>query len=173
MVYLKDIPSDEYTSYFDTYLNLVDKESNINNVLQQSLDKTLDFINSIDKPLDYRYESSKWSIGQVIQHNIDTERVFAYRALRFLRGDDTALSGFDQDVFVDSLGDYAFAKAELLKTTESTRNATIALFENVTTDSLLFKGNASGNIMTARVIPFLIAGHNLHHENVIRDRYLS
>ncbi|MEO9953105.1 DinB family protein [Nonlabens sp.] len=173
MVYLKDIPSDEYTPYFDTYLNLVDKESNIENVLQQSLGKTLDFINSIDKPLDYRYEASKWSIGQVIQHNIDTERVFAYRALRFLRGDDTALSGFDQDVFVDSLGDYAFAKAELLKTTESTRNATIALFENVTADSLLFKGNASGNVMTARVIPFLIAGHSLHHENVIRDRYLS
>ena len=173
MIYLKDIPSDEYTSYFDTYLNLVDKESSIETVLQESLGKSLEFINTINKPLDYRYEAGKWSVGQVIQHNIDTERVFAYRALRFLRGDSTPLSGFDQDVFVDSLGDYAFAKAELLKTTESTRNATIALFENVTADSLLFKGNASGNIMTARVIPFLIAGHNLHHENVIRDRYLS
>jgi hypothetical protein len=106
-------------------------------------------------------------------HDIDTERVFAYRALRFMRKDASVLPGFDQDVFVDALGDLAFAKAELQQSIIATRNATIQLFKNVTEESLKFKGNASGQVMTARVIPFLIAGHNSHHEKVIRERYLT
>jgi hypothetical protein len=104
---------------------------------------------------------------------LDTERIFAYRALRFMRKDATPLSGFDQDLFVETLGDSAFAKAELLSSMQFTRQATIDLFNNATEDSLQFRGVASGQIMTARVIPFLIAGHSLHHENIIKERYLD
>ncbi len=109
-------------------------------------------------------------------HNLDTERIFQYRALRFLRGDSTPLAGFDQDQFVDALGDLVpidigIAKADLKQSFAITRAATIDIFRNATPDQLQFKGNASGKNMTARVIPFLIAGHNKHHENVITERY--
>ncbi|OUS11341.1 hypothetical protein A9Q93_11475 [Nonlabens dokdonensis] len=173
MVQLKDISSDEYSDYYQTYLSLIDPQTSIDNVLQESLEGTLSLLKELEKPLSYSYAANKWSIGQVLQHDIDTERVFAYRALRFIRKDATPLPGFDQDVFVANSKDLAFAKAELKKSIITTRQATIELFSNVTMDSLIFKGNASGQVMTARVIPFLIAGHNLHHENVIRERYLT
>ncbi|MEN8817114.1 MAG: DinB family protein [Nonlabens sp.] len=173
MITFDDIKKDEYPSYYTPYLNLVDSKIDLMTVLEQSLDSSLHFIDSIEKPMDYSYAINKWTIGEVIQHNIDTERVFAYRALRFMRGDSTALSGFDQDVFVDSMKGYAFAKADLLKSLKTIRLATIGLFRNVNDASLIFKGNASNKTMTARVIPFIIAGHNMHHENVIMQRYLS
>jgi hypothetical protein len=173
MITFDDITREEYPSYYSPYLNLVDSKLDLMTVLEHSLKTSLHFINSIEKPFRFSYATDKWSIGEVLQHNIDTERVFAYRALRFIRGDKTALSGFDQDVFVDSMKGHVFAKAELLKSLETTRNATIELFKNVSEASMKFKGNASNNTMTARVIPFIIAGHNTHHENIIMERYLS
>lgn len=173
MITFNHISQEEYPSYYTPYLNLVNPELDLQALLEESLQHSLTLINAIEKSFDYRYEVGKWSIGEVLQHNIDTERVFAYRALRFMRGDATALSGFDQDVFVDSLKGLAFAKADLIKSLETTRKATIELFKNASEDSLKFKGNASEKVMTARVIPFIIAGHNKHHENIINECYLK
>lgn len=173
MILLKDLKQEEYSEYYTPYLSLLDREASIETVLSDAIEQTVRLVNSIDKPFSYTYAEGKWSIGQVLQHNLDTERIFAYRALRFMRKDATPLPGFDQDLFVKTLGDTAFAKAELLSSMQSTRQATIDLFKNATEDSLQFRGVASGQIMTARVIPFLIAGHSLHHEKVIKERYLS
>jgi hypothetical protein len=173
MILLKDLDKKEYSEYYTPYLSLLDGESSIESVLVDAIEQTVRIVNSIDKPFSYKYAEGKWSIGQVLQHNLDTERIFAYRALRFMRKDATPLSGFDQDLFVETLGDSAFAKAELLSSMQFTRQATIDLFNNATEDSLQFRGVASGQIMTARVIPFLIAGHSLHHENIIKERYLD
>ncbi|GAK77695.1 MULTISPECIES: DinB family protein [Flavobacteriaceae] len=169
----KELQSEEYNSYYDHYLNLVPEAATIDTILETSLEDTLHFIKAIDKPLDTRYGEGKWSIGEVLMHNIDTERVFAYRALRFMRGDVTPLPGFDQDVFARDYKNYAFAKADLLNSFQATRNATIDLFKSITVDQLMIKGIASDSAMSVRVIPFLIAGHNKHHENVIMERYLS
>jgi hypothetical protein len=171
MILLKDLDKKEYSEYYTPYLSLLDGESSIESVLVDAIEQTVRIVNSIDKPFSYKYAEGKWSIGQVLQHNLDTERIFAYRAL--MRKDATPLSGFDQDLFVETLGDSAFAKAELLSSMQFTRQATIDLFNNATEDSLQFRGVASGQIMTARVIPFLIAGHSLHHENIIKERYLD
>lgn len=173
MITFDQINEEEYPSYYTPYLGLVDPQMDLMAILKQSLEISLNFIDSINKPMSYTYAAGKWTIGEVIQHNIDTERVFAYRALRFMRGDSTALSGFDQDVFINSMKGHAFAKADLLKSLETTRNATVELYKNAHEDSLKFKGYASEKIMTARVIPFIIAGHNKHHENIIKQRYLS
>jgi hypothetical protein len=173
MILLKDLEQEEYSEYYTPYLSLLDSEASIESVLADAIEHTLRLVASIDKPFSYAYAEGKWSIGQVLQHNLDTERIFAYRALRFMRKDATPLPGFDQDLFVETLGDSAFAKAELLSSMQSTRQATIDLFKNATEDSLQFRGVASGQIMTARVIPFLIAGHSLHHENIIKERYLD
>lgn len=168
-----DLFPTEYNDYYTHYLNLVPARTHIKEVLQASMEESIEFIDKIDKSLDFAYAPQKWSIAHVILHNIDTERVFAYRALRFMRGDQTALQGFDQDVFASDYDNYAFAKADLLKSFIATRNATIALFENATDEQLCRKGMASGNSMSVRVIPFLIAGHTKHHENVIKERYLG
>ena len=171
MFTVQDLKSEEYDPYFKHYLGLVDVNLDMFEMLNQSLKRTLDFIDGLQQPLDHRYAPEKWSIAQVFMHNLDTERVFQYRALRFLRGDSTPLAGFDQDQFVDALGGLAFAKADLKQSFATTRAATIDIFKNATSDQLQFNGNASGKNMTARVIPFLIAGHNKHHENVIAERY--
>jgi hypothetical protein len=171
MIYRKDLQLDEYAPYYERYIQLVDASSHIQNALSDSLAQSISFINDLKKPLDYSYAPNKWSIGQVIQHNIDTERVFAYRALRFLRGDTTALTGFDQDVFVENLKDTAFAKARLIQSLEHTRNATSSLFQEVEAKHLANRGTASGQEMSARAIPFIVVGHYKHHENVILERY--
>ena len=171
MTTLNDIASSEYSDYFKMYLDLVDQNQGILDTLTVSKNNTIQFLETLDRPLDYSYAPGKWNIAQVIMHNIDTERVFQYRALRFMRGDGTELAGFDQDIFVDSLKEHAFAKADLLKSFKATRNATIALFDGAKKDELKLSGIASGKSMSARVIPFLIAGHNLHHEDIIRERY--
>lgn len=169
---IKSITSDEFNPYFSRYIDLNNPDATIEQVLATSLQESVAFINAIDKPLDYRYAPEKWSIAQVILHNIDTERVFAYRALRFMRGDQTDLAGFDQDVFIEGCGDYAFAKAELLQSLTATREATMALYNNMPHEFLTRTGTANGNLMSVRVIPFLIVGHHKHHESVIKERYL-
>ncbi|MGJ8685202.1 MAG: DinB family protein [Nonlabens sp.] len=167
-----DLLPSEYNSYYKHYLELISGLTSVHEVLNIGLKESLDFINSINANLDYRYAAGKWTIAHVIMHNIDTERVFAYRALRFMRGDATPLPGFDQDIFALDYENHAFAKADLLQSFQTTREATIALFNNVTTEQLLKQGMASDNKMSVRVIPFLIAGHTKHHENIIRERYL-
>lgn len=171
MVHRKDLLPDEYDAYFKIYLDLIEPETSLFDALEDSLVDSVAFMNRLEKPFDFSYAPGKWTIGEVIQHNIDTERVFQYRALRFLRGDSTALAGFDQDLFVESGRDIAFAKAELINTIKITRASTIAIFKEASADQLNFKGTASGKTMTARVLPFLIAGHYKHHEMVIDQRY--
>lgn len=171
MTFRKDLKSDEYADYYKVYLDLIDPDAELFETLENSLSKSIEFLKKIERPLTYSYAAGKWSIGEVIQHNIDTERVFQYRALRFLRGDSTALAGFDQDLFVESGRSIAFAKAELIKTLSITRENTIAIFKEATPEQLIFKGLASDNMMTPRVFPFLIAGHNQHHETIIAQRY--
>jgi hypothetical protein len=172
MTLFKDIKNDEYAPYYGRYLSDFDAGLTIDMVLNDSLQHTLDFVKKIERPLSYSYQPKKWSIGQVLQHTIDTERVFAYRALRFLRKDPTVLSGFDHVFFNNQFDNYAFAKAELIQSITTTRLFTIDVFKNASDEALIFKGTANGKIMTARVIPFIIAGHFLHHEKVLKDLYL-
>lgn len=173
MITRKDITPAEYNPYYTVYLESIPAHATIIEALETGLHNSLFFLEHLTTDLSYRYEPSKWSIGQVIQHNIDTERVFAYRALRFVRGDKTALMGFDQDIFAASFNDYAFAKANLIKSLKTTRQATIQLFSEVQDELLARTGTASANVMSARAIPFIIAGHTAHHEQVIRERYLK
>ena len=154
----QDLKENEYHAYYSYYLNLIPALSSLESVLKTSLDSSITFIKSIEKPLDYKYATDKWSIGEVILHNIDTERIFSYRALRFMRGDTMRLPGFDQDVFASDYRNYAFAKADLIQSLRVTRNATIELFKGVPDEQLLRQGIASDSPMSVRVIPFLIAG---------------
>lgn len=173
MIFRKDIATSEYNPYYSAYLNTIPENKTIMEALEEGLASSIQLVNELHVDLSYRYAPQKWSIGQVLQHNIDTERVFAYRALRFMRGDTTALTGFDQDVFTHDFKDYAFAKANLINAITATRQATIQLYSEVNDELLARIGIANNNAMSARAIPFIITGHALHHENVIRSKYLT
>ncbi|ARN76870.1 hypothetical protein BST97_02000 [Nonlabens spongiae] len=119
----------------------------------------LDFKVGLQQPLEHHYVPGKWSIAQMFMNKLDMERVFHYRAWRFLGGDNTPLTGFDKDEFVGALGDLVpiaigIAKADLKQLFAITRTLTIDIFKNASSDQLQFKGNASGKNITARVIPF-------------------
>lgn len=173
MIVRNDLTATEYNPYYSDYLAKIPGETSIKEALESGLEQSVALVNSLSQDLGHRYMPSKWTLGQVILHCVDTERVFAYRALRFMRGDRTALSGFDQDIFTQDFNDYAFAKAELLKALKTTRQATIQLFNEVDDSFLKRSGIANGNEMTARAIPFIIAGHHAHHERIITERYLT
>jgi uncharacterized damage-inducible protein DinB len=126
-----------------------------------------------EEKLTYRYAKNKWTIKEILVHIIDDERIYAYRALCFARNDKTELPGFEQD-------DYAlFSNANersienILNEYEAVRNATITLFESFDEAALLRKGIANKNGATVRALGYHLAGHELHHINIIKEKYLN
>lgn len=171
MVCRKDLKPTEYATYFEPYINSIAPDGDMLSVLKQTLTHNIEFVKFLDKSLDLKYGDGKWSIGELLTHCIDTERIFQYRALSFMRSDPTDLAGFDQDLYVTGLKDYAFAKASIIKSMEIVRASTIDLFENTTLQALLKMGKGSGNYMSVRAIPFVICGHWNHHLSIIDERY--
>jgi len=120
----------------------------------------------------HRYADGKWSIKEVIQHLIDCERIFAYRALRFARNDGQELHGFDENAYApEALADRR-TLGELIAEQEAVRSATVLLFRSFSGDMLLRAGCANGNPFSVRALGWAIAGHEHHHLNVIEQRYL-
>lgn len=108
----------------------------------------------------------------MIQHIIDTERVFCYRALCFARNDQTPLPGFDQDVFVDNAKSNDRDFNDLLDEMNTLRKSTIQLYKSFSEEALLRIGVASGNEISVRALGYLFSGHQIHHLNVVKERYL-
>ncbi len=108
---------------------------------------------------------------EVVQHIIDTERVFCYRALRFARNDKTSLPGFDQDLFVANVNANARNWIDILEEMRVVRQGTILLFKSFTDEALQKIGEGSGKNMSVRAIGFLCYGHQMHHLKVLKERY--
>jgi hypothetical protein len=121
---------------------------------------------------DFAYAEGKWTASQVFRHIIETERIFAYRALRFSRFDETPLSGFNENDFIEKLSSTAFPKQKLIQEFKTVRDSTISLFETMTPEMLSFMGNANGLSVSAEMLGFMIVGHTVHHMDVIENRYL-
>lgn len=119
----------------------------------------------------YRYEDSKWSAREVIIHLMDAERVFAYRAMRFARKDKTALPGFDENAYAVEYSADRRLIPELVEEMGAVRQATITLYKSFSPLHLKRTGMASGVTMSVRSIGEVIAGHELHHKNILLDRY--
>ncbi|MDH7445771.1 DinB family protein [Aquimarina sp. 2201CG14-23] len=163
---------EEYNPYYGTFIDKAEAP-NIIDGLQQSKQGFLDFVNTIpDEKLTYAYAEGKWTIAEVLQHIIDTERVFAYRALRFARNDKSPLMGFDQDEYVPNSNANNYTKKELLDDFKAVRNSSITLFKSFTDDMLIKIGEASGSPMSVRASGYILSGHQRHHVEVIEERYL-
>jgi hypothetical protein len=120
-----------------------------------------------------RYAQGKWSIKEVVQHVIDSERIFAYRALRFARHDGTALPGFDENQYAAASEADQRPWKDLVQEYLDVSRSTIALVRSFTPDMLLHGGKANGSYITVRGLAWIIAGHCEHHCNVIEQRYLT
>ena len=133
----------------------------------------IDFITSIpEDKADYRYAEGKWTVKQLLQHLIDTERIFSYRALRFSRNDQTALAGFDEDAFAENAPVNHRSLQSLKDEFVAVRNATDLLLLSFTEEQLAMSGTASGNLANVNALCFIIFGHNVHHLNILKERYL-
>ena len=119
----------------------------------------------------HRYAPGKWSVKEVLGHLCDTERIYAYRALRFARNDATPLPGFEEDDYVPAGRFDARPLRDLLDEWQAVRSATLALYRGLDGDALLRRGVANGNLISVRAMAWLAAGHALHHLGVLRERY--
>ena len=163
----------EYLSYYGKYVSLVPND-NILEVLSSQLDETLALLRSVSETrAGFRYADGKWSIKELVGHIIDTERIFAYRALRFARNDRTPLPGYEQDDYIRNASFDACTLADLAAEFESVRRSTLFLFKHLDTDAWMRKGPASEAEVSVRALAYIIAGHELHHREILRDKYLS
>lgn len=163
--------SADYAPFAATYVNLV-PEGNIRNLFPDTLSNLDQFLDSIpDEKADYAYEPGKWTVKEVLQHAIDTERVFSYRALCIARGEKQALPGFDQDLYAGNV-DVSHRVLDSLKEELSlVRVSTVLLFETINDEALQFRGTASNHPVTPLALAYMIIGHWRHHEGILRERY--
>lgn len=162
----------EYDTYYANYISKV-PPGDIIHTLGAELDAALAFYGAIPEAKHhYRYAEGKWSVAEVLGHIVDTERVFAYRALRFARNDTTPLPGMDQDDFMAGADFSRRTLPSLVDEFEHLRRANIAMAE--TFDDAIFDraGEASGCPFTVRALLFIMAGHEIHHRGVVGQLYL-
>lgn len=163
--------ADEHHPYYGRYVARVVGDDALVPLTEQ-LAGTLSLLARVDEPrAAFRYAPGKWSVKEVIGHMVDTERVFAYRALCFARGDATKLPGFDEDAYVERAGSDERALADLALEFGAVRAATIALLRSLTPESAARRGTANDATMSARAAAWVIAGHELHHRGVLLERY--
>ena len=166
------LSKNEYSRFNAPYIESLDNV-NLIEELEICLHDFIKFVQNIpmDK-FDYRYAEGKWTIKDIIQHIIDAERIFAYRALRISRKDMTPLPGFEENSYVDNTNANARNIQGLLTEMATVRESTLLLFKSFTQEQLQLIGIASDNAISVRAIGFIIIGHQKHHQRVFKERYL-
>ena len=164
--------SDEHAPYYGKYIALVpDDEMDIVHHLADQHHESVDVLRKAKGRGDFSYAQGKWTIKEVVGHMCDTERVMAYRALRFGRGDTTELPGFDQDPYVATANFNSRSMDDLLAELWSVRAATLSLAKHLPKEALNRRGTAGGNPVTVRALLYIIAGHERHHMAVLHEHY--
>lgn len=167
-----DLLPDEYAPFYQTYIDAVGNIDMLEE-LEISLYEFIRFIQ--DVPLgkhDYRYAEGKWTVKDIIQHLIDAERIFSYRALRIARQDKTPLPGFEENDYVDAAQANNRHIKGLLEELATVRQATLLLFKSFSDDQMKSKGLASNAEISVRALGFITIGHLKHHQRIFKERYL-
>jgi uncharacterized damage-inducible protein DinB len=162
----------EYSSVYENSIKAV-PDGNVLEILKRQIEETVRFLGDLsEQKASYRYAPGKWSIKQVVGHMTDSERIFSCRALRFARKDPTSLPGYEENEYVDRANFDAQSIGALLEEFRAVRAATLALFRSFDDDMWLRKGTASACEFSVRALAYQIAGHEIHHMAVIKERYL-
>lgn len=164
----------EYAPYAIQYIRLLPDDGLVLRHLRDNLRATRELILSLpEEAFLFRYAPGKWTIKEILVHISDDERIYSYRALRFARNDRTELPGFEQDHYTRYSGAEERDVRDILRELAAVREATIALFKSFDSEALLRSGVANGAVMSVRAAVYHLAGHELHHVNLIKERYLK
>jgi len=167
-----DLQQNDCLDYYKKYINLLGSVELLEE-LTQSKEHFITLVQNIPETrYDFSYEEGKWSIGEVIQHIIDAERVFQYRALYFARHPGTEQQGYDHEVFAQNAKPSLGNKKQLIEHYEVVRSSSIMLFESFSKQELLNRGVLIGQSSSVGALGFLICGHQKHHLNILEQRYL-
>jgi len=169
---LNQLPVNEYSEFISTYIKALD-DVDLFEELEISLHDFIRFVREIpmDK-FDYRYAEGKWTIKDIIQHIIDAERIFGYRALRISRNDKTPLPGFEENDYVENTNANSRSIQELLTEFSAVRHSNLLLFKSFSDEQLTRLGIASNHTISVRALGFVMIGHQKHHQRVFQERYL-
>ena len=169
----KDLNPSEYNAFYKRYIDNVPEHLNLIEALDDGLNQVSRFFKAIPQDkLNYIYAAGKWSIKEVFQHIIDTERVFIYRCFRIARHDGTALVGFEQDDYIIPSNAKNKSIESLIEEYIAVRMYSLSVLKSLSEIDLEFIGIANGSKLSARSAAFIIAGHEITHVNVIKERYL-
>ncbi|GAA4975600.1 DinB family protein [Algibacter aquimarinus] len=170
---VSDLNASEYNNYYQTYISKVSNTASLVESYKEAQNQVTSFFKAIpDNKLEFKYAPGKWTIKEVFQHIIDTERVFMYRCFRIARHDKTPLSGFEQDDYIVPSKSNFKTMDMLVEEYQTVRQSSIVLLKSLNHEDLKFIGNASGSNVSARAAAFIILGHEIHHIDVIKNKYL-
>ena len=170
---LTDLPKNSYSAHYETYIKALDPDINLIDGLEISLYEFIRFVQSI--PLgkhDYQYAPGKWTIKDIIQHLIDCERVFSYRALRLGRNDQAQLVPFDENEYAIQAAGNLRTLQSLLTEFSTVRQSTLLLYKTFTAEQLHQQWVSSNSELSLAALGFVIIGHQEHHKKIFQERYL-
>jgi hypothetical protein len=163
--------SDEYHEYYGMYIGRV-PEGDALVTLEREWQITLSLLESVPEEREgYRYAPGKWSIREVVGHCLDVERVFGLRALHFARGDQAPLPSFEQDEWAEEAGADDRSLVDLTEEWDALRRSHLIMFRGIPEASRLRTGIASERLFSTRAIPWILAGHEIHHRTVLEELY--
>ncbi len=165
--------SESFAPYYEKYVSKLSGQDPLHLLESLVLDFKVLLSEVPDEKEDFRYADGKWSVKEVVGHMIDTERIMACRALCIARGEKQSLPGFDENEYV---AEGKFDKRSLYDLSHEfgfVREATLSLFKSFTNEDLDRMGCANNNPVTPRALLYIIVGHHLHHQNVLKERYLQ
>ncbi len=161
----------DYPEYYQTYIDQLPREDLLNILISQR-EKAIEFLRSINEnDLNHSYAPGKWTVAQVLQHMLDTERIFQYRALCIARKDKTSLPGFDQDAYVPAAKANERNLAGFIEEYITLRDSGISLFKSFSEEMLQETGSLNGFGLTPAAAGFIIAGHEKHHLTLFKSNY--
>lgn len=171
---ITDLHANEYNPYYGRYISKLAADLPLREGFVHGKKNVTSFLSQVpEDKLLHRYAEDKWTIKEVFQHLIDTERIFAYRAFRIARNDTTHLADFDQNRYVVPSGANQKSRQALLDEFAAVRDASIALITSLSDDDLTCIGICSNHPMSARAAAFTILGHEIWHMEIISERYLG
>src|SRR3984957_2970597 len=163
----------EYAPYYERYISLIQENDILATLDRQRREMVLLLSGLSEEQGDFRYAPEKWSAKEVLGHVCDTERIFAYRALRISRCDATPMEGFEQDDYVRN-GPFAHrALSDLVEDLVAVRRATLSLLRNLDEAAWTRRGTANQNEVSVRGLAYVIAGHELHHRRILEEKYFA